>query len=193
MLRWLCRPFPCRMHCLPPPTLEVLESVLAKGGLALRRELVTPSVRTQQCCRSCDQRRCATCARRAALAVCGWFQHESSSPCYRSSGGLVDCLRLSQSAASCGAASTADTTYAGQPLGGARLSGASRSPERGRSPVGIGGLHGPEARTQKGREEGEDLRRAAARAGAPRSRHGDEPAKREETDRGRLHRDGGDG
>ena len=41
--------------------------------------------------------------------VCGWFQHESSSPCYRSSGGLVDCLRLFESAASCGAASTADT------------------------------------------------------------------------------------
>ena len=47
---------------------------------------------------------------RAALAVCGRFQHESSSPCYRSSGGLVDCLRLSESAASCGAASTAETT-----------------------------------------------------------------------------------
>ena len=35
------------------PTLEVLESALAKRGLGLRRELVTPSVRTQQCCRSC--------------------------------------------------------------------------------------------------------------------------------------------
>ena len=31
----------------------------------------------------------------AALAVCGRFQHESSSPCYRSSGGWVECLRLS--------------------------------------------------------------------------------------------------
>ena len=47
---------------------------------------------------------------RAALAVCGRFQHESSSPCYRSSSGWVDCLRLSESAASCGAASSADTT-----------------------------------------------------------------------------------
>ena len=77
-------PLPCRMHCPPPRTLEVLESVLAKRGLGLRREHVTPSVRTQQCCRSRDQRRCATCAMRAALAVCGRFQHESSSPCYRS-------------------------------------------------------------------------------------------------------------
>ena len=76
----------------------------------MRRELVTPSVRTQQCCRSCAKRRCATCAMRAALAVCGRFQHESSSPCYRSSGGLVDCSRLSESAASCGAASSAETT-----------------------------------------------------------------------------------
>ena len=83
-LRWLRRPLPCRMHCPPPPTLEVLESVLAKRGLGLRRELVTPSVRTQQCSLSRDQRRCATCAMRAALAVCGRFQHESSSPCYRS-------------------------------------------------------------------------------------------------------------
>ena len=98
------------MHCPPPRTLEVLESVLAKRGLGLRREHVTPSVRTQQCCRSRDQRRCATCAMRAALAGCGRFQHESSSPCYRSSGGWVDCLRLSESAASCGAASTAETT-----------------------------------------------------------------------------------
>ena len=46
---------------------------------------------------------------RAALAVCGRFQHESLSPCYRSSGGWVDCLRRSESAASCGAASSADT------------------------------------------------------------------------------------
>ena len=98
------------MHCPPPPTLEVLESVLAKRGLGLRRELVTPSVRTQQCCRSRDQRRCATCAMRAALAVCERFQHESSSPCYRSSGGWVECSRLSESAASCGATSSADTT-----------------------------------------------------------------------------------
>ena len=81
--------FLCRMHCPPPTTIEVLESVLAKRVLALRRELVTPSVRTQQCCRSCAKRRCATCAMRAALAVCGRFQHESSSPCYRSSGGLL--------------------------------------------------------------------------------------------------------
>ena len=98
------------MHCPPPPTLEVLESVLAKRGLGLRRELVTPSVRTQQCSLSRDQRRCATCAMRAALAVCGRFQHESSSPCYRSSGGWVECSRLSESAASCGATSSADTT-----------------------------------------------------------------------------------
>ena len=98
------------MHCPPPPTLEVLESVLAKRGLGLRRELVTPSVRTQQCSLSRDQRRCATCAMRAALAVCERFQHESSSPCYRSSGGWVECSRLSESAASCGATSSADTT-----------------------------------------------------------------------------------
>ena len=54
----------------------------------------------------------AMCNLRQARCFGGlrWFQHESSSPCYRSSGGLVDCLRLSQSAASCGAASTADTT-----------------------------------------------------------------------------------
>ncbi len=76
----------------------------------MRRELVTPSVRTQQCSRSRDQRRCATCAMRAALAVCERFQHESSSPCYRSSGGWVECSRLSESAASCGATSSADTT-----------------------------------------------------------------------------------
>ena len=98
------------MHCPPPPTLEVLESVLAKRGLGLRRELVTPSVRTQQCSLSRDQRRCATCAMRAALAVCERFQHESSSPCYRSSGGWVECSRLSESAASCGATLSADTT-----------------------------------------------------------------------------------
>ncbi len=47
---------------------------------------------------------------RAALAVCERFQHESSSPCYRSSGGWVECSRLSESAASCGATSSADTT-----------------------------------------------------------------------------------
>ena len=82
--------------------------MLAKRGLALRRERVTPSVRRQQWCPSCDQRRCATCAMRAALAVCGRFQHESSSPCYRSLGGWVGCLRLSESAASCGAASSAE-------------------------------------------------------------------------------------
>ena len=74
------------------------------------REHVTPSVRTQQCSLSRDQRRCATCAMRAALAVCERFQHESSSPCYRSSGGWVECSRLSESAASCGATSSADTT-----------------------------------------------------------------------------------
>ena len=42
-------------------------------------------------------------------------------------------------------------------------------------------------------EEGEDLRGAAARTGAPGSRHRDEPGERKETHRGRLHRDGGDG
>ena len=104
------------MHCPPPPTLEVLESVLAKRGLGLRRELVTPSVRTQQCSLSRDQRRCATCAMRAALAVCERFQHESSSPCYRSSGGWVECSRLSESAASCGATSSADTTSSSRDL-----------------------------------------------------------------------------
>ena len=64
--------------------LEVLESVSAKRGLGLRRELVTPSVRTQQCSLSHVVRgsanvQLAPCEQLWRFAI-GGSKHESSSP-----------------------------------------------------------------------------------------------------------------
>ena len=66
------------MHCPPPPTLEVLESVLAKRGLGLRRELVSRQFGRNNvpCLAINGDVQLAPCA--LLWRFCERFQHESA-------------------------------------------------------------------------------------------------------------------